>query len=372
MKIAYLSTFYPFRGGIAQYNAALYRAFEKDNEIKAFNFKRQYPDILFPGSSQYVTPTDVIDKTPSERVLDSINPISYLKTGLKIKNFQPTIMLTKFWMPFFAPSLGTVAYLNKKKTKNISILDNVIPHERRPGDISLTKFFLNQNHGFVVMSDAVKNDLLKLKPEAKYIYHPHPLFDHFGEKLEKSDARLKLNINPNKKVILFFGFIRDYKGLDLLIKAMKNTPEDYYLVIAGETYGNFDEYEKLITELGIASKIQLNVRYINDTEVPYFFSAADVCVLPYKSATQSGITSIAYHFNLPVIATDTGGLKEIVKHGETGLIVDKPDAQLINSSIKDFFNKDLAGQYEDNIKRYKADISWDHLAQKIISFYSEL
>jgi glycosyltransferase involved in cell wall biosynthesis len=372
MKIAYLSTFPPFRGGIAQFNAALYRTLEKENEIKAYNFSRQYPDILFPGSSQYVTKEDKVDNIPNDQVLDTINPISYFTAAKKIYHFAPELMLMKFWMPFFAPSLGTVSYLTKKKTKIISVLDNVIPHEKRLGDKTLINYFLNQNHGFIVMSDTVKNDLLSLKPDAKYIYHPHPLYNHFGAKIEQKTAREKLGISADKKIILFFGFIRGYKGLDLLIEAMQNTPDDYLLLIAGEVYGDFKPYQEQIDKLNLNHKIKTEVRYINDSEVPTLFSAANVCVLPYKSATQSGITSIAYHFNTPVIATDVGGLKETVIDNETGLIINNPNNNEIREAINKYFDNNLEAQFQSNIERLKQELSWEHLAHEIITFSNQL
>ena len=372
MKIAFLSTFYPFRGGIAQFNAALYRELEKNHDVKAFTFTRQYPDLLFPGSSQYVTPEDKTDPISSVKVLDTINPFSYFSAVKKIENFAPDLLIMKYWMPFFAPSLGTVSRSVKKNCKIISILDNVIPHEKRMGDIAFTKFFLNQNNGFVVMSETVKRDLLSLKPNGKYLFHAHPLYDHFGAKVELKEARMKLKIPPDKKVILFFGFIRGYKGLDLLIEAMKNTPEDYVLVIAGEVYGNFDAYQTQINESGSQHKIQLHIRYISDGEVPLFFSAADVCVLPYKSATQSGITSVAYHFDLPIIATDVGGLKESITHNETGIIVEKPDAGLVRKAIDDYFSGNKKQKFTERIMHLKKDLSWSHFAEQLMGFYKTL
>ena len=372
MRIAYLSTFYPLRGGIAQFNAALYRELEKTHPTKAFSFSRQYPDLLFPGKSQYVTPDDVADPIPADAVLDSINPITYFTAANKIKAFKPDLVLTKFWMPFFAPSLGTVFKQLKNRSKIVSILDNVIPHEKRPGDITLTKYFLRQNHGFVVMSDAVKKDLLSLHPNAKYIYHPHPLYDHFGAPVAKDAACERLGLPKDKKLLLFFGFIRDYKGLDILIDALKQLDDSYALCIAGEVYGSFSNYEQQIAQAGLTNRVHLHTRYISDDEVPLFFSAADVCVLPYKTATQSGITSIAYHFNLPVIATDVGGLKEYILHEKTGLIVEKPDARLLAVTIRTYFNDELTKRFQPEIQHMKEAHSWAHLAKEIVAFQQTL
>jgi len=372
MKIAFLSTFYPFRGGIAQFNASLYRAFEGRNTVKAFTFTRQYPDFIFPGETQMLTEKDNADKIPSERILDTMNPLTYYSSAKRIKFFSPDILLMKYWMSYMAPSLGTVAKKIKKKSKVITVLDNVIPHEKRFFDEAFTKYFLKQNHGFVVMSDSVKNDLLKFIPKAKFISHPHPLYNHFGKKADVAEARKRLNIPEGKKVILFFGFIRDYKGLDLLIDAMSKLNDEYLLVICGEVYGSFEKYNQQIDKLGIQNRISLHVRYISDDEVPLFFSASDVCVLPYKSATQSGITSIAHHFDLPLIATDTGGLKESILHDKTGLIVESPDANLIAKAIEKYFSQNLKPKFREEIKLLKSKLSWNSLANAIIDFSKSL
>jgi len=372
MKIAYLSTFYPFRGGIAQFNASLYRVLEKNNEVQAFTFTRQYPTILFPGTSQYVTPVDEVDKIPSKAILDTINPVSYPRAARTIVEFKPDMLLTKYWMPFFAPSLGSVSKtLKKHNVINISILDNVIPHEKRLGDVALTQFFLNQQHGFVVMSSSVRDDLLKLRPDAVYEEHPHPIYNHFGPKLSKQEARQLLNLPENKKILLFFGFIRDYKGLDLLLKSMKMLSEDYHLVIAGEVYGSFDKYDDLISRLHIKNKVSKHIHYINDKDVPKYFSAVDVCVLPYKSATQSGIIGICYQYNLPVIATNTGSLKEMIEPYNTGLIVNELTFQALTSTIEKFFSSNI-NKFAESIEQYKEKYSWENLSYAILNIYSKI
>ncbi len=372
MRIAYLSTFYPYRGGIAQFNAALYRVMERENEVKAFTFFRQYPGVLFPGQSQFVTPEDKADPIPSEKILDTINPLGYYMAANRVKQFKPDMMITKYWMPFFAPSLGTVAKNIKKNTVNIAILDNVIPHEKRPGDIKLTNFFLNQYHGFVVMSDTVKNDLLSLKPDAKFIENVHPLYNHFGEKLNRSEARDRLQIPFDKKVLLFFGFIRNYKGLDILLEAIKDLPEDYHLVIAGEVYGSFGMYQDLIDKYNLEDKITKHVRYISDDEVPQFFSACDVCVLPYRSATQSGIVGISYQFDMPLIATNVGSLGEMIEPYGTGIMVDEANPDKIKNAILEYFGKSSIEIFSHNILKYKKIASWETLAYSIYNLYDSI
>lgn len=368
MKITILSTFYPFRGGIAQFNASVYRALEKEHEVKAVTFSRQYPDFLFPGETQYVGENDPSDKIPALRLVDTINPFTYWKAAKHIRQTQPDVLIMKYWMTFFAPSLGTIAKRMNKSTKRICILDNLIPHEKRFFDRVLNRFYLKHTDGYVVMSNSVLNDLLQMKPDAQYLRIDHPLYDHFGEKLDRTESLQQLGLDPSKKYALFFGFIRDYKGLDLLIQAMNHIDPTIELIVAGEVYGSFEKYQELINSGGQKHRIHLFNKYIGDEKVPQFFSAADVCVLPYKSATQSGITSISYHFDLPIIATDVGGLKETIEHMKTGLIVDQPEVIAISESINQYFKNDLGKQFAPNIEIYKNKHSWKNFSEELTNF----
>lgn len=373
MKIAYLSTFYPYRGGIAQFNANLYRELEKEYSIKAFTFTRQYPDFLFPGKTQLVTGEDKADIIPSIRCLDTINPFTWGKSARLIAKEKPDLLLMKYWMSFFGPSLGNVAgRLKRRGTKVITVLDNVIPHEKRFIDKPFTKYFLKRNTGFVAMTESVKQDLLSLRPNAPVILLPHPLYDHFGKALDMKEARKKLGVREDSKVLLFFGIIRDYKGLDLLIDAFGMLDKSYDLIIAGESYGSFEKYQQQIDKNPNKENIKVFDRYIGDDEVPLFFSACDVTVLPYKSATQSGITSIAYHFEVPLIATDTGGLKETIKHGITGLIADKPEVSLIKQRIEEFYSGNTAADFRSEIRKLKEELSWKKFAKELIDFSKSL
>lgn len=372
MKFTILSTFYPFRGGIAQFNASVYRELEKEHEVEAVTFKRQYPDFLFPGETQYVGENDPSDKIPAVRLVDTINPFTYWKTARYIRKTAPDVLLMKYWMTFFAPSLGTIAKRMNKETKRICILDNLIPHEKRFFDGILNRFYLRHTDGYVVMSNSVLNDLLKMKPDAQYLRIDHPLYDHFGAKLNREESLKQLGLDPNKKYALFFGFIRDYKGLDLLIQAMNSVDENVELIVAGEVYGSFEKYQQLITDGGQEKRIHLFNKYIGDEKVPVFFSAADVCVLPYKSATQSGITSISYHFDLPIIATDVGGLKETIEHMETGLIVNLPEQTAIANSINQYFKEGLNELFAPKIEAYKKKHSWSNFKEELIQFAQNL
>lgn len=364
-----LSTFYPFRGGIAQFNANLYEALREEHEVIPFTFKRQYPDFLFPGKTQFVTDADNAIEIKSIPLLDTANPFSYVSAAKRIERENPDILIMKYWMSYFSPSLGTVARrLKKKGCKVITVLDNVIPHEQKFFDKPFTTWFLKQNSGFVAMSESVRNDLLTLRPDAPNILLPHPLYDHFGKKVEQSVARRQLALDPDKKTLLFFGLIRDYKGLDLLIDAFDMLDgDDYQLLIAGESYGSFQKYTDQINKSRQPERIKVFNRYIDDNEVPLFFSAADVCILPYRNATQSGITSIAYHFETPLLATRTGGLSESIEKQGIGLMIPEVTAASVARTIQQFYTQNPA-DFTANFEREKKQLTWEVFATKLIKF----
>jgi len=372
MKISIFSTFFPYRGGISQFSSSLYRSLEKENEVKAITFKRQYPNFLFPGTTQFVTKNDNVDKIDAIRTLDSINPLSYLKTSNAINDQKPEIYISNYWMTFFGPALGIISRLLSKNIKQIAILHNVIPHEKKFFDTPFTKFFLKKTDGFIIMSDAVLKDLLTLKPEARYIRINHPVYNHFGVKIATTKARENLKIDTSKKTILFFGFIRNYKGLDLLLAAFNELDNSYQLIIAGEVYGSFEQYQKQIDLSKNKSNIHLFNEYINDAEVTNFFSASDVCILPYKSATQSGITAISNHFTIPIIATDVGGLKETIHHEKNGLIIPEVSVEAITNSIQYYFTSNFKENFSKEIQQTNDLNSWDNFSRKIIEFASEI
>lgn len=372
MKIAILSVFFPYRGGIAQFSGSLYRALEKDHQVKAFNFSLQYPSFLFPGETQFVKPEDKADEIPTERLLNSVQPFSYLKTANKINQHEPELYISNYWMSFFGPSMGFVAKKINPKAKRIAILHNVIPHEKRFYDSAFNRYFLNNHDAFVVLSSAVEKDLLSLKPNARVLKLEHPVYSHFGEKISRQEAQNQLKLDSSKKTILFFGIIRDYKGLDVLLNAFSQLSEAYQLVIAGECYGSYEKYENQIQQLGIEARTHVFNRYIPDHEVAMFFSAADVCILPYKSATQSGITAISHHFCVPLIATNVGGLKETIEEGINGTIVAGPQPQLFATAIENYFKNDLQQQFSENIRIKNKENSWSEFAKKVVSFAREI
>ena len=369
MRIAILSPFYPYRGGIAQFSAMLYNALtEKGNTVKAFNFKKLYPDFLFPGKTQYVEKEDTAIVIESDRCLNSINIYSYAATLKHIKNFHPDILIISYWMSFFAPEYAYIAHAMKKRCKVIALVHNAIPHEPHLYDKPLASLFFKQCSGFAVMTQKVVDDICILYPKAQCMVSPHPLYNQFGKSIDALQAKKKLQIDLTKKTILFFGLIRDYKGLDILIESFGELDKSYQLLIAGEVYGNFSKYDELINKNSNKENIHKHIKYISDNEVSTYFSASDICVLPYKSATQSGITGISFHFETPMIATDVGGLAEIISHEKTGLICELPDAKYLAKSIKSYFEDYKQEDFVENIKKLKQELSWEVFADKILEF----
>jgi len=373
MKIAFLSPFYPYRGGIAQFGDSLYLALSKIAEVKAFSFKRQYPKLLFPGTTQFTIENDKKQEFEVARTLDSINPLSYGKTAREIIKYKPDFLLLPYWMPFFAPSLGWVCKkVQKSGIKVISILHNVIPHEPRTGDLALTKFFIRHSDAYILLSESNKNEMLELRPDAKFIIHSLPFHDHYTPRISEHDAREKLNLPQDKKILIYFGFIRDYKGLDLLIESMRYLDDDYRLLIVGEVYGEFTKYQQLIDKYDLSHRIVKFIKYVPDSDIPIYFSAADVCVLTYKSATQSGIVGISYQFDVPVIVTDVGGFKELVDENKTGLLVKNLDPVEISNAIKKYFAENLKEKFIPNIAAVREKHSWLGLAKDVVSLYTSL
>lgn len=373
MKIAILSCFYPYRGGISQFNACLYGELSKTHNVKAFNFKRQYPEFLFPGKTQYVTKDDEAVPVESVSLLDTANPFSYVSTYRQIRAWEPDVLIVRYWMSYFAPSLGYITRRMRKHCKVISILDNVVPHEQRFFDTPLTKYFLSGSDGSVTLCEAVSKDLLRLRPDAEFRVIQHPLYSHFGERIPREEASRKLGLDPKRKTILFFGLIRLYKGLDILLEAFEKLPEDYQLIIAGEPYGSFDRYQKIIDRITKPERIHMSLKYIKDSEVSVFFSAADIAVLPYRSATQSGISSVAYHFEVPMIVTDVGGLKETVGDTGTGIVAPECTPQAIMHEIERYFAEpQLKQSFITNIRKEKERLSWKSFSEQLIDFINQI
>jgi len=346
----------------------LYTGLQQEGcEVQAFNFKRLYPDLLFPGKTQYVEEGDDAIQIASRRVLDSIDPVSYFRTVKEIKAWKPDVLVISYWMSFFVPGYAHVANRLKKHCKVVTLIHNAIPHEPRFFDKPMASLLFRQSDGFIVMSENVKNDLQQLTPGAKYLLSPHPLYDHFGKKVSREEACRELGISPEKKNILFFGLIRDYKGLDLLIEAFSHLDDNYQLLIAGECYGSFEKYQRQIAALPDPSRVALHNRYVQDNELPVFFSASDVLALPYRSATQSGVVSVAYHFDVPMISTPVGDFRQTIAGTGTGMVVPEISAQALQQGINDFFAQDQ-DSFRTNIQKEKAALSWETFTKKLLSF----
>lgn len=372
MKIAILSPFHPYRGGIAQFSEQLYFELSKKHEVKAFSFTSMYPDFLFPGKTQYVPKGESSD-IKVNRILNSTNPLSYIKTAREINGYKPDILIIPYWMSFMVPAFASVCLLLKKRIKIVSLIHNAIPHEKRFIDKPLAKLFFNRCDAFIVLSEPVKRDLLSLRKNAKVILYPHPIYNHYGDPVDRNSACTQLDLKSDKKNLLFFGLIREYKGLDILIKAMERLDDSYQLIIAGESYGGFEKYAEIIDKLPYKENIKIYEQYIPDSMVSTLFSAADVLVLPYRSATQSGVIAIAYQMELPMIATDVGALGSSVKASQTGLVVPSVSDKEIATGIQEFFSeKERVNTYKENLKKEKNRLSWSNFTLSIDSFLSEL
>lgn len=372
MKIVLLGPMYPYRGGIAHFLETMYWGFqERGHQVTALTFTRQYPEKLFPGKTQMET-GQVEHPVPAERILDTIGPISWYKTARRILREEPDVVIFKYWMPFFAPSLGTIVrHVRRRGVKAVAVVDNAVPHERRPGDRQLSRYLLSACDGLIVMSESVEQDVRSLGVQTPTVRIAHPIYDIFGSAPPADEARSRLGLPQNTPVLLFFGFIRRYKGLQVLLQAMPQVIDalpDVRLLVAGEFYEDAAPYRELIAQHGLEQHILLHADYIPSDQVPVFFSAADVVVQPYVSATQSGVAQIAYNFDKPLIVTDVGGLAEIVPHERAGLVVPPEDPAALAQSIVRFFREHMSEQLIAGVRQEKTKYSWDRLYEAVESF----
>ena len=351
----------------------LARELGKAHDVRVFNFTRQYPALLFPGKTQYVAPGDEAPETDSIRILDTVNPFSWGRTARAVRKWKPDLVLVRYWMSWFAPSLGYVTRRLRKDTTVLSILDNVIPHESHWFDTPLTRYFLSGSDGCVTLCNEVGADLHALRPDLPATVIPHPVYSQFGEALPRKEAAARLGIDPGKRTLLFFGLIREYKGLDILLEAFGSLGEEYQLVVAGEPYGSFERYQALLDACPGRGRIHLFTRYIPDSEVRDYFSAADVTVLPYRSATQSGISAVSYAFGVPMIVTPVGGLKETIGERGTGLVTERVDAEDVVRAIRRFFDEPAtAEQCRKAIREELKRLSWSAFAAQLTEFAASL
>lgn len=373
MKVYIIGPAYPYRGGIADSGMRLARELQKTGkEVHLINFTKQYPDFLFPGKTQYSEEQPPKD-LKIRRMIHSFNPFNWIKVGLKLKNERPDLVIVRFWLPFMGLAFGTICRIIKanQHTTILSIPDNIKPHEKRIGDKFLTKYFTRSVDKFIALSAGVERDLKEFTDQPA-ITLSHPIYDIFGEQLDKALAKQQFGLNPDDKVILFFGLIRDYKGLDLLLKAMMDQRMKDYgikLIIAGEYYSNQEFYESFITENQLASQIIKATHFIPNSEVNQYFSAADLVVQPYKSATQSGITQIALHFSKPMIVTHVGGLPEVVKDQVTGFVVDIEPTAIADAIIK-YYDHGLESSFTESVKEEKKKYQWSFFVERLLEFYN--
>ena len=369
MKITILGTAHPYRGGIAAFNERLAHQFQAEgHEVNIVTFTLQYPGFLFPGKTQYSSDPKPEDLKIS-RAVNSCNPFNWLMVGNNIAASSPDLVVIGYWLPFMSPCLGTIArvIISNCKAKVVAVLHNLIPHESRIGDKQFSKYFCGSVDGFVSLSKSVLADIDVFDTKKPRVFSLHPIYDNFGDPVSKSEACQKLGLDANCRYLLFFGLIRDYKGLDWLLEAFARSEAskmpDVKLIVAGEFYSNGEKYTELTKQLGIDDKIVWHTEYVPDSEVRYYFGAADLVAQTYKSATQSGVTQIAYHFEKPMLVTAVGGLAEIVPNGKVGYSV-QPDIDSIAEALTDFCT--VKHDFSEGIKEEKKRYSWQVMSQKII------
>lgn len=364
-RIIIVGPAYPYRGGIADFNERLAREFVSEgHEVTIYTFTLQYPGFLFPGKTQYAE-GPAPEGLHIVRKVNSVNPFNWLKVGREIRRQRPDMVMIRFWLPFMAPCLGTIARVVRrdKHIKVVALLDNVVPHEKRIGDKVFARYMIKSVGGYVAMSEAVLADAKSFDDTKPLALTPHPLYDSFGAKATREEAIGALGLDSDTRYILFFGLIRDYKGLDLLLRAFADgrlRGKGVKLIVAGEFYGNAEFYERLEQELGMAEHIVWYKEFVPADKVRYFFAAADLVAQPYKSATQSGITQIAYHFERPMLVTDVGGLAEIVPHGKVGYVT-KPEVADIADALVDFVDHRSEADYREGILQEKAKYAWSNM-----------
>ncbi|MGB5872737.1 MAG: glycosyltransferase [Bacteroidota bacterium] len=362
-----VGTAYPLRGGIAHYNALLASSLATRHRIETITFKRQYPALLFPGTTQEETGAG-LHADPAPRLVDSINPLNWFSVGRLLRKRKPDLLIFKYWLPFFGPCFGTIARLAKRNhhTRVLFICDNVLPHEQRPFDDTFTRYAFRHVDYFIVQSNAVERDLASFWPNAIVRNVPHPVYNVFGSPVDKHEARRALGLT-GERILLFFGYVRKYKGLDVLLDAMPKVLQstDVRLLVVGEFYDDESRYRSIVEQRGLASHVLFHSEYLPNERVGLYFSAADAVVLPYRSATQSGIAQIAYNFDRPVLATDVGGLSEVVHDDITGYVIPPNQPDALSEAILRFYGESREEEFSRNVRSEKKKYSWDNLVNAI-------
>ncbi len=358
---------FPFRGGIANFNNALASAYDNIGcNVTIYSFSLQYPNFLFPGTTQYES-GEAPKNIRIKQVINSINPFNWINIARQINKKNPDYVIIRYWLPFMAPCLGTISRLLNKRIKILAITDNIIPHEKRIGDTILTRYFINSCDAFLTLSSSVLNDLSVFTNTTFKRFVPHPIYNIFGDKIPKQKAIKNLSLNDKDKHLLFFGFVREYKGLDLILKAMADSrikEMGIKLIIAGEFYNNKEYYLDLMTDLGIKERVIIRDEFIDSTQVKDYFCASDMITQTYHTATQSGVTQIAYSFERPMLVTDVGGLSEIVKNNKVGYVTSRKVSEIADA-IVDFYYYNKEEKFSLNTKQEKKRFTWESVLHNI-------
>lgn len=374
-KVFIIGPGFPLRGGPAQFNENLCREFNRTgHDAQIISYSLQYPNFLFPGSSQYETsgksPEDIVIHTK----INTINPFNWFKTASFIKKQKPDFIIFRYWLPFFGPCLGTIGRLVKwnTKIKVLALTDNIIPHEKRFGDRMFTKYFVKSCHGFITMSKAVFNDISQFTSTDKKVYSPHPMYETYGKAVSKTEAREKLKLDPNDKILLFFGLIRKYKGLDILLEALADErikKLNLKLLVAGEFYEEKQPYLDLIEKHNLQNNVIFHSQFIPNEDVRYYFCASDLVTQTYRNATNSGVTMVGYYYEKPMLVTDVGGLSELVPHNKIGYTV-PIDTKKISDSILDYFENKREDSFVKNLKEEKPKYEWQTFINRVLELYN--
>lgn len=369
MKIIIVGTAHPYRGGLAAFNERLGHEFvQQGHDVEIYTFTLQYPSFLFPGKTQYSSEPAPENLKITPRI-NSVNPFNWIKVGKEIKAKSPDKVIFCYWMAFMAPCFGTIArYCRTQNTKNIGMIHNMIPHEPNVLDKLLPGYFVKAMDGFVAMARSVVDDINLFDKKGKpKLVSPHPVYDHYGAVMPREEALEKLQLDPGFSHILFFGFIRKYKGLDLLLEAFADVRLRQFpvkLMIAGEFYEPSEPYMQLIEKHLLEDLVELHTHFIPDEEVKYYFNASDLIAQTYRSATQSGVSQIAYNFEKPMLVTDVGGLSETIPDGKVGYVV-QPEKEAIADALVDFFENERAEQFADNVRLEKKKYEWSRMIEAI-------
>ncbi len=377
MKIIIVGSAHPYRGGLATFNERLATEFlNAGHDVEMITFSLQYPSFLFPGKTQYTT-SPKPEKLNISRKINSTNPFNWIKTGYKIKNKNADLVIFCYWMSFMAPCFGTIARKIRKngKTKCIALVHNMIPHEQNILDKILPPYFVKSMDGFIALSKSVVDDIDKFdKKDKPKTFSPHPIYDHYGIRLEREKALRELGLSADSRYVLFFGLVRAYKGLDLLLDAFADSrikDSNIKLIVAGEFYQEEKLYRDQISSLGLEDKIIIHNEFIPDEKVNLYFSACDIIAQTYKSATQSGVTQIAFHFEKPMLVTNVGGLCEIVINNESGYVTE-PKPEEISEAIFDFFSNSKGQAFEKRVAEEKSKYAWNIMTEKIIGLFGQI